>query len=194
MNSINIKIPANESQQTEIQLNYLFKANQTDCGDFQYLQSLRSGVLKVLSGGNPEQHTIAINYHDSLAKYCEQFRSLMPNEIDAILSPPSRYPEHAEPYRTIAKQVIPTAIDLTPAFSRANDAPSSGTAGTLLEDIIASLTYTPCGIEHSLKSILVIDDIFSYGRTTYSLLVHLRNAGMSNSCKVTVACPLWIPT
>jgi len=192
MSSIIIEIPINEINQTVVNLNYIHKAINGDCGDFSYLQGLRSGTLRVISSLDPEETNCAKMYHAMLPKNLDKFSKIVPTNVDVLLSPPSCYPEHAKPYLEIAKSVSPNAIDLTSAFNRKKNSPKAGAKGTSLEEVISSLEYSPCGKEKYFKSLLIVDDIFSHGKTTYSLLTHLRKAGMTELCAVTIACPLWV--
>ena len=192
MSSIIIEIPVNEINQTVVNLNYIHKAINGDCGVFSYFQGLRSGTLRMFSSLEPEETNCAKMYHAMLSKNLDKFSKIVPTNVDVLLTPPSCYPEHAKPYLEIAKLVSPSAIDLTSAFDRKKNSPKAGAKDTSLEEVISSLKYSPCGDEKHFKSLLIVDDIFSHGKTTYSLLIHLREAGMTESCTVTVACPLWI--
>jgi predicted amidophosphoribosyltransferase len=56
----------------------------------------------------------------------------------------------------------------------------------------AVLIYAPGNDEENFSSILIVDDVFSRGRTATALVRKLREAGLPISSPITVACPLWM--
>ena len=185
-----IGLPTDIPAFTGIRIAYLCKRiKDGDCGGFSYLQGIRR-TLKLICD-DPENSFAAQGYRVNLPSYVKRLTQLLVSSVDAVVSPPSRYPEQAAPYREAAKAKFSIALDLTDAFSRSKLVLAS--EGAELSEIIQGLCYVSNGVESAISSLLIVEDVFSRGRTSAALLVHLRSAGLPPSCEVQVACPLWIP-
>jgi adenine/guanine phosphoribosyltransferase-like PRPP-binding protein len=57
---------------------------------------------------------------------------------------------------------------------------------TTLEQAIDELVYTADGAESGIKSLLIVDESSASGRTAAAVLHHIREAGLTASCEVTV--------
>jgi hypothetical protein len=158
-----------------------------------YLQGVRSGSLaKISSTGDPEDTAAAKNYYAMLWKYKGQLASEVPEPpVTAIVSPPSRFPQHAEPYRLAIRDRFRGVLDLTDRFCRSGNVHSGEDAS--FDDICAALTYRTENDEAIISSLLIVDDVFSRGRTAAAMVLKLRASGLAISSPVTVAFPLWLP-
>ena len=162
-----------------------------------YLQGVRSGSLaKISSTGNPEDTATAKNYHAMLWKYKGQLVNevLDPSvtaPVTAIVSPPTRFPQHSEPYRLAIRDKLPGVIDLTDRFCRSGNVHSGEDAS--FDEICAALDYRAANDEVTISSLLIVDDVFSRGRTAAAMVFKLRAAGLPIISPVTIAFPLWIP-
>lgn len=83
-------------------------------GPFRYLQGMRQGTLKIIRA-DPEDTEVAQDYHRNEQKYFKKLAQAVSGPIDAVLSPQSRFPEQAEPYR----QAIVAVRDGRRSISRA---------------------------------------------------------------------------
>lgn len=190
-----ISIPV-DTPQLSANLIYLCKFIGTqNCGGLMYLQGIRSGVLTSLakSSGldNAEATAVAMTYRSMLSTFTIRLTSDIQGPVMAIVSPPSRFPFHAEPYRTTILAKFNDAIDLTDRFYRSDDKYSGNDAS--FDDIFSALSYQGKGDEANITSLLIVDDIFSRGRTAAAIALKLKAAGLPQSCTVTIACPLWLP-
>jgi hypothetical protein len=146
-----------------------------------YLQGVRSGTLATLSeSGDPEDTFEAQNYHANLRGYTSRLASELSVPVTAVLSPPSRFPQHAEPYRRAVLANYPGAADITDRLSRSSDALSGENA--VFSDIHAALSYQVAGDESGISSVVIVDDVFSSGRMAAAIILRLRTAGLQASC------------
>ena len=160
-------------------------------GNFAYLQGVRSGALVASApGGDQERSAAAVEYRALEKIYCSHLAARMPADFDAILSPPSDHPSHAEPYRLMIREKKEAALDVTGSFERVG--PTRAGLGGTPQQLLASMTYFPCGAESSWMHIVIVDDIMKQGTTVAAIIMLLRQHGLSPNCKVTVACPLWL--
>ena len=147
-----------------------------------YLQGVRSGLL---GADEPEDK---IHYERNLKfgsiKLACEAKSHAPH-VDAVVSPPSSRND-ADPYREAILRILPPrTIDLTTNFSR-NGSVKSGDAATTLSQLINNMSYAPCGLESSIGSLVIVDDLIAQGKTVAALLDHIRHAGLKQSADVTV--------
>lgn len=160
-----------------------------DAGPFAYLQGMRSGRLKLIFA-EPEDSERAQSYHRNKERYFGELANAVGDEIDAVVSPPSRSPWQADPYREaiIAKQS--QVIDLTSRFEGTKTALASEGADT--EDIVGELSYQPAGDEGTIKRLVIVDDTFEKGSTASAIVRVLTRHGLAHGCEIIVACPLWL--
>lgn len=102
---------------------------------------------------------------------------------DAVVSPPSSRSD-ATPYRN--EVLDENIVDLTSAFSR-SCAVKAGDHRTTVNDLVADFHYQPSGSEQLIKSLLIVDETISSGKTVAAVLECLRTAGLPQDCLVTVA-------
>jgi hypothetical protein len=192
MPACNVSIPL-DSPVIPATLVYLCKFGPFHgCDDFMYLQGVRTGsITKTSPTGDPNDSAWGRLYHTMLWKHVSLLAGEVPGPISAIVSPPSRFPKHAEPYREALKNKFPHVTDLTKRFERRANALSG--EGASLEDISAAMKYRSEGDEVNFSSLLVVDDVFSRGRTAAALILQLREVGLPGNSSVTVAFPLWLP-
>lgn len=181
-----VKIPF-EGPIVEASVIWLHKG--TEPGGFGYLQSVRSGILKARYS-DPEKSPAAVEYKAMQKFSASSLAQQVVGTVDAVISPPSSYPEHAEPYRRAILAKHPQAIDLSDSVSRKMKV-SSG-AGASLADVLSSLEYQPGIRLNDFKHIVIVDDIMNRGVTAAALASLLQAQGLSVQCAVTIACPLWL--
>ena len=105
-------------------------------------------------------------------------------DFDAAVSPPSSR-QDADPYRdSILRDT--KVRDLTPNLSRNGDAKASDNKATV-QDVIDEFVYKPDGSENSIKSLLIVEESTAEGKTVAAFLHHLRAAGLTESCSITIA-------
>lgn len=150
-------------------------------GDIQYLQSIRSGAIT-------EESLIALSYKAMAQFYASRLAAMVGGSYDAIVMAPSSRND-AEPYFEALKQTA--AIDCTSRFSRTNTA-RAGESTTTLTDLLQAIEYEREGDESELKSLLIVDDVFSSGKTVRALVSKLRDAGLQPDCRIVVAVPLLV--
>lgn len=145
-----------------------------------YLNAARMGPVD-------EHSNMALEYHAMEAFYGQQLAAQVEGEVpdfDAVVSPPSSRPD-ANPYRDAVLRRR-NARDLTPNFSRKGKV-KVGQNDTTLDQAIDEIIYTGDGMESGVKSLLLVDESIASGKTVAAVLHHLRTAGLSKACKVTVA-------
>ncbi len=165
----------------------LFKGKEA--GPFKYLQGTRSGILKLVNS-EPEKTEVARAYHRSSQEFFAKLANAVPGPVDAILSPPSDMAWQSEPYRRAIATRFPAAVDLSGAISRGGTARAG--KGASLEEILGGLSYRPCGREKDFRRIVIVDDTFTTGTTAAALVSLLHEHGVSKTCEVILACPLWL--
>lgn len=105
-------------------------------------------------------------------------------EFDAVMSPPSSRND-TKPYR---EAIAPNrnVVDLSRNFTRKGSV-KIGEDQTTLEQAIDELMYSPLGSEHTIKSLIIVDESIATGKTVAAVLHHLRGASLPSSCAITVA-------
>lgn len=149
-------------------------------------------VQKVLDvsaklGMRPE--TIARRERDYASRLVS-FAAHFSEPMDVLVSPPSTRPELIVPYRQALSKKFPDAIDRTEAFT--SDGSVSSTHGASYEELLASISYKPFGDESKLNSIVIVNDVLARGRTVAAIIHRLKEAELSPTCSITIACPLWV--
>jgi hypothetical protein len=179
-----INLPIDSPSYRDIKIHYLCKGHKlADCGAIFYLQFIRNSG-RIGSGASLEE-----SYNLWLNKFTTQFAELLVEQFDTVLSPPSRY-KHAAPYRDAYLNKFHGTVDLTWSFHSAKSVLAGESPS--LEDLIGDIEFVSSGNVSTIKTLLIIDDIFSRGRTVAAVLTHLHQAGLPKTCKVEVACPLWL--
>lgn len=133
-----------------------------------------------------ENSLMATEYHGMKRTYAVQLAAEVKRHVpdfDAVISPPSSRPD-AEPYRD-AVLYGSKARDISQNFSRKGKV-KIGHDDTTLEQAIDELVYTADGAESGIKSLLIVDESSASGRTAAAVLHHIREAGLTASCEVTV--------
>jgi hypothetical protein len=144
-----------------------------------YLNAARMGPVD-------EKSSMAVEYHAMESFYGLQLAAQVEGEVpdfDAVVSPPSSRPD-ANPYRNAVLRGR-IAHDLTPNFLRKGKV-KVGQNDTTFEQAIDEMIYTGDGTESGVKSLLIVDESIASGKTVAAVLHHLRTAGLSKECKVTV--------
>ena len=133
-----------------------------------------------------EKSAMAIEYRAMEKTYSLQLATHVKNEVpdfDAVVSPPSSRSD-ADPYRQAILHLC-SVLDLTSHFSRQGRL-KIGHNGTTLKQAIDEIIYTKDGTEADIKSLLIVDETIATGKTVAAILHHMREAGLSEDCKVTV--------
>ena len=146
-----------------------------------YLNAVRMGPVDEESGVAREYHSMENIYGEMLAAAVAQKAS----DFDAVVSPPSSR-QDADPYRRAVLRRNKLAADLTNNFSRKGEV-RVGQDGITLEQAINEIIYVSDGNESRVRSLLIVDESVASGKTVAALLHHMRNAGLSSECRVTVA-------
>ncbi|MEZ2406948.1 hypothetical protein AB6806_09045 [Bosea sp. RCC_152_1] len=145
-----------------------------------YLQGIRSGRVK-------EDSSHGQYYRGMLpflpSKLVWQLKAETPS-YDAVVSAPSSRADTG-PYLN-AVLAASEAKDLSSRFKRLGKYKARDPDVTL-DDMIEEFIYTPAGDEPEFKSLVIVDESSSTGKTFAAMLVHLRLAGLSEDCKITVA-------
>lgn len=162
-----------------------------NAGPFSYLQGMRQGTLKAVKS-DPEETEIARSYHRNEKFYFDLLAKAVPHPIDAVISPPSRMPGQAEPYRRAIVAASPKAADLTAAISRRGT--SYAGEGASLNNVLSGLRYQPTGQERDFRRIIIVDDTFTTGTTAAAVVLLLRQNGLLKECEAVFACPMWLDT
>ncbi len=119
----------------------------------------------------------AYREHESL--YAEALAGMVDEDFDAVISPPSVRKYNAA-YLAAMKTKVPR--DLTGLVDR--QSLSHATTNTFI------LTSKPD--LSGIRSILVVDDTFSSGRTALKTIFALRAAGLPEDARIGIAVALWI--
>lgn len=162
----------------------VYLAKRPYLGQFLPLQSLRSGVMK------PDSDA-AKPYFAMERTHAARLAGQLATNWDAVVAPPSSRP-WAIPYLAAGKK-LRAAVDLTSRFSRVGNV-RSGEAGTCLDDLVASLTYSPGGDEPGFSKILFVDDVLAAGKTFAAIIQLLRRHGLPHEAEFQIGVPLWLPT
>jgi predicted amidophosphoribosyltransferase len=129
-------------------------------------------------------------YLNRVGLFAELLASSFAREaFDCVVSPPSRF-DHARPYREAILRRMPGAVDLTGDFTR-REGTYAG-CGHSLPALRRALAFRPRLPLRSQTSVLIVDDILWQGKTAAAVLHHLRRAGLPDSARIALACPLWI--
>jgi len=111
--------------------------------------------------------------------------------VDAVVSPPTSFPHPPEPYREAIKKKFAKAVDLTERFTRSCDYSSGEEAA--FDRMMEAVSYTPAGDEPQCRTLVIVDDIVSSGRTAALVVSKVRDAGLPVGARILVAAPLWLP-
>lgn len=135
-------------------------------------------------------------YDERRNAYRAQFAGLFTEPMEVLISPSSRRDEETHFYRSSLAKKFTGAIDISSAVTRIPNSDQLGLAlsadGASYDDQLKQLRYAASGSEPSWTSVVIVDDVLASG-TTAALLIHkLREAGLAASCKITIACPLWL--
>ncbi len=111
-------------------------------------------------------------------------------EFDFALRPPSSR-DDAVPYLNAFIDARPHTIDLSSSFARAIGAKKAG-ENSSFEEVRDALLYTGTKDLSAARSILIVDDIFSEGKTAAAVIDVLRRKGLPSEAKITLFAPLWV--
>jgi hypothetical protein len=148
-----------------------------------YLQGVRSG-------GIAEDSLVASAYRSMMPTYAKRLARLLnerARDRDALVMAPSKRAD-AEPYRV---EILASSnlVDLSNRMTRRGRT-NAADNGSTVDDLIEELIYEPNGEEKSYRSLVILDETLGTGKTVGAILHHLRSAGLSQECKITVATPL----
>ena len=116
------------------------------------------------------------------------FAAALPDRLfDSLVSAPSSRPDLVDPFAQAARQRFPQAYDLTPFISREGRV-RSGTGASFQEILKATRFEVPPTTVASGGCLLIVDDVFSTGRTAAVLARVLT--GLLGAVSIVVACPL----
>ena len=118
----------------------------------------------------------------------------LPKDNIIIFSPPSRFNIDISEYREAIKNrfEINSVKDITDRFKKRNPNILCGEGVNANEEITKNLEYHCQNDEHEFRNIVIVDDIYSTGRTVEACLNHLKISCMHRLETITVVCPLWI--
>ncbi|MFG1201770.1 phosphoribosyltransferase [Xanthobacter aminoxidans] len=146
-----------------------------------YLQSVR--MRKV-----DEQSGVALCYRSLLSNNAGRLAALVRDqvpEIDAVVSPPSSR-QDAVPYREAILRDRPGTPDLSGDFTRAGKT-KAGDSKTTVKDMVDEFQYRSVKDLSGVKSLLIVDESISTGKTVAAVLQHLYANGLPEDCRITVA-------
>lgn len=152
-------------------------------GVLDYFNWKRSGALKHYPESKNRYDTML---NIIVARFAKDFLTVE-LEFDGIVSPSSTATD-ADPYRISLNRSGVT--DFTKCFHRNGNVKS--VRSTTLRQLIDDSTYTPNRKESQVSSLLIVDETVNSGMTIDATLYHLRQAGLSPSCKITVVTPAWM--
>jgi uracil phosphoribosyltransferase len=162
----------------------VFLRKYPNLGDMIYLQSSRSGRMK-------DDSAAAQSYKNMATIYAGQLAATVTNRtatFDALIAAPSSRHD-TDVYRDAI--VLSSGLrDLTTGFSRKGKI-KAATAKSV-EEVINEFDYAPTGSEAKIKSLLIVDESVASGKTLAAVLHHLRKAGLSKDCQITVVVAAWL--
>ena len=171
-----------------------------DAGPYQHFQSARRCVADSLSRPFSEaqlaclkaveEGTSAIEHRAMLPRRAAVLAKAVSGPFDAVLSPPSDFPEQADPFRKKMLETFGNAIDLTPFMKRDDDAKKAASDASI-DEVTAGLTFTGQDLDE-IGSLLVVDDTFKDGKTIGAVVSVLRRHGLKHDARIVLACPLWL--
>jgi hypothetical protein len=141
----------------------------------------------VRAGAYDDNSAEALAHRNMLWVYQRDLTALVRQELpsfDAIVTPPSCR-QDADPYRSAIAE-DQNAMDLTSGFTRLNKY-KAGDSNTTVEDMVMEFVYKGSGKEAEIKELLIVDESISSGKTVAAMLVRLREAGLPEDCRITVA-------
>ncbi len=175
-------MPSKNLHISDVEFTLYYLAEYDNAGAIQYLQSIRSVGCAFETSGT------AAEYKAMKDVNADRLFALAKGNYDAIVMAPSSRMD-AQPY--FEKLLICGGTDCTSRFSKSSNL-SAGVASTTSQALADALDYAAVGDESGFDSILLVDDIFNTGKTIVALISKLRDAGLRNDCKITVAVPLLI--
>jgi len=173
---VDLDLPSGET------VRYIYLRDVKNLGDMIYLQSIRSGRLK-------EDYQTSKTYKAMEWLYAIQLsEELDEMTFDAALTPPSSRTD-AKPY---LEQILATrdAIDFSNRFTRNGKCKSANEHS--VKEMLSEFIYQKSGDECKIGSLLIVDDSVASGTTIATIIQLLKDNGMRDTCKVTVASPAWL--
>lgn len=170
----------------EFSLQVYFLHKGRDAGPFTYFQARRrfgDNLEKVAP--NAVSEYLAIEH-----LHAHRFEKIINRSVDAIVSPPSRYPEQASAYRNVIASRKRCLADLTDRFFKKGSVLACHDAS--FQQVLGSFEYRPNGDEAKYNSLMIVDDTLRSGVTAAAIIAKLRQNGLREDCELLLACPLWL--
>ena len=184
MNEDDVILPTGE------QIHLLFlERHEVPQGPLAYLHHIRNSRTLGMLGVDVVESTFGVPYYRSLPRFTQDSsRCATEQSLDLIVSPPSSRHD-ACPYRQAIQHACPTALDITPYFTKDPKIKAIQPTTTINALIVAISTVGVPDLAR-FEHIAITDELFSCGNTIAAMLHHLRNAGLRADAKVTVCAPL----
>ena len=182
-----INIPVDDPT-FNVELFYIHEYKKSDpyhlrYNPLMYLHSIRSGDIK-------EDSHIAEAYRNNIKCYAEKLLNEFNwKYIDSVIGTPSSR-DHINPYLSLFKRKFKPDLDLTGCFTKKSN--FSAGLGNINIHTCGGIDYH-CELDIScLKSILIIDDLFSTGTTAAIIIKLLKSHGVKDLISIALACPLLV--
>ena len=128
-------------------------------------------------------------YRQELPRFLAEFKNLLARcSWNLLVEAPSSKP-HANKFAEAAIEIRAG----TPSIVFSKLPGISATTGASVADIQAALSHEPQIGLQQFSNVLVVDDVFSDGKTVAAMVLHLREHGLKPDAKITVAVALYVP-
>lgn len=153
-----------------------------------YLQRVR---MPALTRNHPEMiEWLEKQYHAALPQLLETFSALLASErIDLIVAVPSSR-QDVDPYRAAVVSTHAEALDLSATFRKNPEI--AATTATSRDAVDQAITCDSIVVPATATRVLILDDIFSSGRSAAAVIARLRERGLNPKATVIIAAPLWV--
>jgi hypothetical protein len=188
MPSTLVTLPSPANLQTE--LRYLAKYTGPSRPDPVLVYLHRVRIPSLVRAYPDAVANLERQYQDAIPQLTKGFVALLAGEqIDLIVATPSSRRD-VVPYHEAVRAAYPGALDLTDAFRKAPTV--SATTATSSEAVDRAITTEPVEVPPTARRVLIVDDIFSSGRTAAAIVARLRANGLQPNATVLIAAPLWV--